>query len=113
METHEKETLLAQSEYDALMALFKMFADATRLKIFYVLSQKECSVNELSETLEMSHSAISHQLSNLRKHNLVKFEKRGLNVFYSLADDHVMTIFLQALDHIREDKCQEIKKKYD
>lgn len=94
--------LLEGKEYDDLMHLFKMFADTTRLKIFYVLSIKECSVNDLSHILGMSQSAISHQLSNLRKHNLVKFEKVGLNAFYSLTDDHVMTIFSQALDHIQE-----------
>lgn len=94
--------LLETEEYEALMGLFKMFADATRLKIFFVLSKKSCSVNDLSHILGMSQSAVSHQLSNLRKLNLVKFEKVGLNVFYSLADDHVMTIFSQALDHIRE-----------
>ena len=100
-----QERLLDEFEYDELMNLFKMFAHSTRLKIFYVLSEKECSVKELSQILGMSHSAISHQLSNLRKHNLVKFEKVGLNAFYSLADNHVMTIFKQALEHVREEDC--------
>ena len=89
-------------EYAELELLFKMFSDATRLKIFSVLSKKSCSVKDLSNILDMSQSAISHQLSTLRKLNLVTFKKVGLNVFYSLADDHVVTIFSQALDHIRE-----------
>lgn len=97
-----KSELLDKEEYDDLMHLFKMFADTTRLRIFSVLSKGSYSVNDLSEILEMSQSAVSHQLSNLRRLNLVKFEKVGLRSFYSLADDHVMTIFLQALEHIRE-----------
>ncbi len=100
-----QDALFDKAEYESLMNLFKMYADTTRLRIFSVLAMKECSVMELSQILDMSHSAISHQLSNLRKHNLVKFRKVGLNVFYSLADDHVMTIFQQALDHVVEKTC--------
>ena len=89
--------------YESMMDLFKMYADSTRLKILRVLSRvKSCSVNDLSTVLGMSQSAVSHQLSNLRKSNLVKYEKVGLNVFYSLTDDHVMTIFIQAMDHVLE-----------
>lgn len=94
--------ILSNHEYEMLMLLFKMFADTTRLKIFTILASKECSVNELSEALEMTQSAVSHQLSTLRHANLVKFRKEGKNVYYSLMDNHVMTIFKQALDHIRE-----------
>lgn len=101
----KQKDFLESVDFLSLEELFKMYADRTRLKIFSVLSVKECSVGELSETLQMSHSAISHQLSNLRKHNLVKGRKVGLNVFYSLADNHVMTIFIQALDHIQELSC--------
>ncbi len=103
---NENGILFNEKEYDDLTALFKMYADATRLKIFTALAEKERSVMELSDMLGMSHSAISHQLSSLRKHNLVKNRKVGLNVFYSLADDHVMTIFQQAFDHIREKSCK-------
>jgi ArsR family transcriptional regulator, lead/cadmium/zinc/bismuth-responsive transcriptional repressor len=90
--------------FAAMMDLFKMYADATRLKILHILSKTDaCSVNDLSKIMGMSQSAISHQLSSLRKSNLVKYEKVGLNVFYSLADDHVMSIFKQAFDHVLED----------
>ncbi len=96
-----------ESELDTfaeMMDLFKMYADSTRLKILRILSEVEtCSVNDLSKIMGMSQSAISHQLSSLRKSNLVKYEKVGLNVFYSLADDHVMSIFTQAFDHVLED----------
>lgn len=98
-----QQSLYDLNTYQEMTTLFKMFGDGTRLKILTVLSKQPCSVNDLSEILGMSQSAISHQLSKLRKANLVKFDKKGLNVFYSLLDDHVMTIFRQALDHVLEE----------
>lgn len=98
-----KESLYKPETYEEMMRIFKMFGDKTRLRIMTVLSKQSCSVNDLSQILDMSQSAISHQLSKLRKSNLVKFNKVGLNVFYSLADDHVMMIFKQALDHVLEE----------
>ena len=97
-----KEKLLFENEYEALSQLFKMFADPTRLKIFTILSQGEIRVDDLRLTLGMSQSAISHQLSSLRKLNLVKTRRVAQSIYYSLSDDHVMQIFSQALDHIRE-----------
>lgn len=94
--------VLDEEVYVSLTYLFKMFADPTRLKIFSILSKKECNVNELSEQLGISQSAVSHQLSTLRAANLVKYRKVAQSVFYSLSDDHVMTIFMQALDHVCE-----------
>ncbi|WP_159649328.1 ArsR/SmtB family transcription factor [Erysipelothrix aquatica] len=97
-----QETLHSEKHYTDLSMLFKMFADATRLKIFTVLSQKEVSVDDLKEILNMTQSAVSHQLASLRKLNLVKVTKVGKYSYYSLADDHVMEIFKQALDHVQE-----------
>ncbi|CAM4317123.1 ArsR/SmtB family transcription factor [Erysipelothrix aquatica] len=97
-----QETLHSEKNYTDLSMLFKMFADATRLKIFTVLSQKEVSVDDLKEILNMTQSAVSHQLASLRKLNLVKVTKVGKYSYYSLADDHVMEIFKQALDHVQE-----------
>lgn len=97
-----KEKLLIEEEYRDLSELFKMFSNPTRLRIFTALSIKELRVDDLSEIVGLSHSAISHQLSLLRKLNLVKTRRDGKNIFYSLADDHVMQIFMQALEHIRE-----------
>ena len=98
-----KASLYDSKIYEEMMLIFKMFGDATRLKIMTVLSNRSCSVNDLSQILGMSQSAVSHQLSKLRKANLVKFNKVGLNVFYALMDDHVMNIFNQALDHVLEE----------
>lgn len=88
--------------YADLSQLFKMLADPTRLKIFTILSQKEVCVEDITTLLDMTQSAISHQLASLRKTNLVKVRKVGKHAFYSLADEHVMQIFKQALDHIQE-----------
>ncbi len=95
--------LLGVDVYHDLSLLFKMFADPTRLKIFTALSQSTLKVDDLKEVVGMSQSAISHQLASLRKMNLVRTEKVGKNVFYKLADDHVMQIFKQALDHVTEE----------
>ncbi|QIK57960.1 winged helix-turn-helix transcriptional regulator [Erysipelothrix sp. HDW6A] len=103
-ETIEKlqENLLDAEVYNDLALLFKMFADPTRLKIFTALSKQTMSVDDLRTVVGMTQSAISHQLSSLRKLNLVKVEKEGKYSYYSLADDHVMQIFKQALDHVLE-----------
>jgi len=87
--------------YD-LANLYKMFADGTRVKILWALSCSPMCVCDLAVLLGMTKSAISHQLKSLRLSNLVKYDKEGKNVFYSLADDHVKTIFKQGLDHINE-----------
>lgn len=94
--------LLKEDEYRDLSELFKMFANPTRLRIFSALSVQEIKVDDLSKIVGLSHSAISHQLSSLRKMNLVKTRRDGKSIYYSLTDDHVMQIFRQALDHIRE-----------
>lgn len=98
-----KDSLLSENEYDRLSMLFKMFADPTRLKILTALSQNTLNVDNLKDVVNMSQSAISHQLASLRKMDLVRTKKVGKQVFYSLADDHVMQIFQQASDHLFEE----------
>ena len=85
-----------------LANLYKMFADGTRLKILFALSCSQMCVCDLAVLLGMTKSAISHQLKSLRLSNLVKFDKDGKNVYYSLADEHVRVIFKQGFDHVRE-----------
>lgn len=89
--------------YD-LSELFKSFGDQTRLKILFALSQEEMCVCDIAALLEMTQSAISHQLRVLRNVRLVKYMKRGKVVYYSLDDDHVKGIFNQGLDHIAHSK---------
>ena len=86
-----------------LAEIFKAMGDPTRIKIIYSLREQELCVCDLSEILNMSSSAVSHQLRILRNMNLVKYRKEGRSVFYSLDDDHVMCLFSQGLEHVLED----------
>ncbi len=79
---------------------FKVFGDSSRIKILYSLYSKEMSVGELVEILDMTQSAVSHQLRLLRQSDLVKFRKEGKAVIYSLDDDHVFAVLEQGLKHI-------------
>ncbi len=85
-----------------LSALYKMFADNTRVKILWALSCGELCVCDLAVLLGMTKSAVSHQLKQLRFTNLVKYDKRGKEVFYTFADNHVKDIFEKGFEHIKE-----------
>jgi len=87
--------------YD-LANLYKMFADNTRLKILWALSCETMCVCDLAALLGMTTSAISHQLKSLRLANLVKYEKQGKVVYYSLVDCHAREIFKMGFEHILE-----------
>ena len=87
--------------YD-LSNLYKMFADNTRLKILWALSKEEMCVCDLAVLLDMTKSAISHQLKSLRLANLVKYNKQGKIVYYSLGDSHVKDVFEKGFEHIME-----------
>ena len=82
--------------------LFKVFGDSTRIRILFVLFEKEACVCDIAATLNMTSSAISHQLRVLRDYHLIKNRKQGKQVLYSLADDHVKTIIGQGLEHVLE-----------
>jgi len=81
---------------------FKILSDLTRLKILYALSQKELCVCDLSAVLDANQSTISHQLRLLRGNNLVKYRKEGKMAYYSLADQHVVTMIKMGLEHAKE-----------
>jgi len=87
--------------YD-LANLYKMFSDNTRVQILWALNCHEMCVCDLAVLLNMTKSAISHQLKSLRLANLVKYEKQGKVVYYSLADSHVKDIFEKGFEHIHE-----------
>ncbi len=87
--------------YD-LAELFKVFGDSTRIKILYVLFERELCVCDIAQLLNMSQSAISHQLRILKQNKLVKNRRDGKSVFYSLADGHVRTIINQGMEHVME-----------
>ncbi|MBR6536914.1 MAG: winged helix-turn-helix transcriptional regulator [Lachnospiraceae bacterium] len=87
--------------YD-LAELFKVFGDSTRIRILFVLFEAEVCVCDLAEALQMTQSAVSHQLKILKQAKLVKNRRAGKSIFYSLADDHVRAIIGQGLEHIEE-----------
>lgn len=87
--------------YD-LAELFKVFGDSTRIRILFVLFEAEVCVCDLAQALNMTQSAISHQLKILKQNKLVKSRREGKSVFYSLADGHVRTIIAQGREHIEE-----------
>lgn len=92
----DEDTLYALSE------LFKTFGDSTRIKILYVLHEGEMCVCDIASVIDMTQSAISHQLRVLRQMRLVKTRRSGKTVYYSLADDHVKTIISMGIEHIEE-----------
>ena len=87
--------------YD-LAELFKVFGDTTRIRILYVLFESEMCVCDIAELLNMTQSAISHQLKVLKQARLVRSRRDGKTVFYSLDDDHVRTVIGQGMEHIEE-----------
>ena len=92
----EKDTM------DRIGELFKGFADPTRVHILCLLVEQELCVGDIAEAVQISQSAISHQLRLLKQMHLIKFRREGKNVLYSLADDHVKTILEMGLEHVME-----------
>ena len=86
-----------------LSELFKVFGDSTRIRILYALYEEEISVCDLAEVLNLSQSAVSHQLKNLKNARLVKARREGKQIFYSLSDTHVATIIAVGREHIEEE----------
>ena len=82
--------------------LFKGFADPTRVNILALLLQQETCVTCIAEEVELSQSAVSHQLRILKQMHLIKYRREGKNILYSLADGHVKTILETGLEHVLE-----------
>ncbi len=97
----DEETLLYISDF------YKALSDSTRIKIINVLEKRELCVCDISSLLNMTKSAVSHQLKNLREMNLIKSRKVGKEVWYTLADEHVSRVFDISLEHIMELKSEE------
>lgn len=96
-------TMPEENELYDLAELFKVFGDSTRIRILYVLFEADVCVCDLAAVLNMTQSAISHQLRILKQNRLVKSRREGKSVIYSLADDHVRSIIAQGREHIEED----------
>lgn len=95
--------LIGGNNLHSLADLFKIFGDPTRIRILHVLSVQELCVCDIAQALDMTQSAISHQLRVLKQSHLVKFRREGKTVYYSLADSHVHTILAQGLEHVMEE----------
>lgn len=97
-----RQSIPEEDELYDLSDFFKVLGDSTRARIISALDINEMCVCDLAVLLNMTKSAISHQLRSLKEANLVKFRKEGKVVFYSLTDDHVKDIFEKGLEHVRE-----------
>lgn len=93
---NDEQSLIDLSEF------FKVFGDASRIKLLFALINNEKSVGTLAESLNMSQSAISHQLKTLKIARLVKFRREGKNIYYSLCDGHIRDILGKGMEHIKE-----------
>ena len=84
-----------------LATIFKALSDPTRVRIMSVLAHGAFCVSDLAAALEMSQSAVSHQLSDLRELHLVRAQREGRHIFYRLDDDHVERLFAVGLEHVK------------
>lgn len=98
-----KKSIEGVNVFENMSTFFRTFADETRLKIICALDSVESMcVCDIAYTLQMTKSAISHQLKFLKNNKLIKSEKKGKEIFYSLADEHVKDIFEIGLKHLEE-----------
>ncbi len=97
-----KTTILKDDILIDISDFYKALSDSTRIKIINLLRDNELCVCDISSILNLTKSTVSHQLKNLRDMNLIKNKKRGKEVWYSLADDHVKDVFEISLEHIME-----------
>ena len=85
-----------------LADLFRVFGDSTRIKILYALPDNELCMQDIANAVQLSQSAVSHQLRVLKDSKLVRFRREGKTVYYALDDDHVRSILSMGMDHIEE-----------
>ena len=99
----QKEMPSVEKLYD-LSDLFRIFGDSSRIRILYLLSVSDMCVCDMASLLDLTISAVSHQLRLLKQARLVRYRKSGKTVIYALDDDHVKSILSQGMDHINETK---------
>ena len=100
--SNDKMKMPDENELYDLAELFKVFGDSTRIRILFVLHEGEVCVQDIADALQMTQSAVSHQLKILKQSKLVGSRREGKQMFYSLADDHVLSIIDLGLEHLRE-----------
>ncbi|EDL66102.1 ArsR/SmtB family transcription factor [Bacillus sp. SG-1] len=94
---------LSEDTVDEVARTFKALSDPTRIRILYLLTQEECSVGHIAEVLNLSQSAVSHQLSFLKNQRLVKARRDGQSFYYSYDDSHVIEVLRQVINHSLHD----------
>ena len=99
-----KENMVSDNVFYDLAYLFKLIGDTTRCKILFTLDNNEMCVCDIANVLNMTKSAVSHQLAILRKSGVVKCRKNGKEVYYTLDDDHIVKLFEIGLKHIGHKK---------
>ncbi len=97
-----RERLLDDQAASALAETFKVLGDPTRVRILDALSRAEVPVCDLAESLDLTQSAVSHQLRLLRSMRLVRSRRDGRHIYYALDDDHILKLFKQGLEHVQE-----------
>ncbi|WP_409251009.1 ArsR/SmtB family transcription factor [Bacillus sp. SCS-153A] len=90
---------LADDTVEKVAKTFKALSDPTRVRILYLLTQEECAVGHIAEVLNLSQSAVSHQLSFLKNQRLVKARREGQSFYYSYDDRHVIELLKQVINH--------------
>lgn len=106
-----KKNMLDDEMFNDISLFFKILGDKTRVKILFALDNNEMCVCDIANVLNMTKSSISHQLSFLKQNNIVKSNRVGKEVYYSLDDEHVKEVFEVAITHIKhrnEVNCEEI-----
>lgn len=99
---HAHDNMPPDDTIESLAELFKVLGEPTRVRILWTLSLHELCVCEIAETLDMTQSAVSHQLRLLKNAKLVRSRREGRSIYYSLADAHVSFLFSQGLEHVQE-----------
>ena len=94
--------MMNEKELTELAELFKVYGDSSRIKILYAIFETEMGVGDIADTIDMTISAVSHQLRILKQNHLVKSRRDGKSIFYSLDDDHVYKILAMGKEHIEE-----------
>ena len=97
-----REIMPNEEKLYSLAEFFKVFGDPTRMKILFALFEEEMCVCDISASLNMTQSAVSHQLRVLKQNRIVKFRREGKSVYYSLDDDHIKAVVNQGICHINE-----------
>ncbi len=98
---------LKEDEFERLAEIYKLFGCVARLKILTRLFDGECQASELAQYANLSQSAASHQLKDMKYARIIKSRKEGIQVYYSLDDEHIYNLIKIAVEHIKNEHCHE------